>query len=342
MYVPSLRSDARAEVVAVSGRDTKRAAEVAAKFGAGVRVFADYRDLVAADDIDAVVIAAPDDLHSPMTMAALDRGLHVLCEKPLANNATDARAMLAKATAAGVKHMVLFTWRWQPHWRAVKRLVDDGFIGRCHHARFQFLVPLSDGSYQWRFDGARANGVTGDLGSHMIDFTQWMIGDVAEVSAHLQMLNPQMGPDGKPTVPANDAAFITLGLRNGAEAQIHASAVERIGDRGAMISVAVYGDKGSIEAQHIFFGAEAGVTLRGASVGDAAYRTLDIPADIGDGLDLTDLFSPYLRQSAGARLFVDAIVNDTAAAPDFSVGVKVQEVVDAALRSHALGARVRL
>ena len=141
MYVPSLNSHPLASVVAISGRDAKRASKIAAKFG-GATVFTDYRDLIAADGIDAVVVAAPDDLHLPMTMAALDAGLHVLCEKPLAGNAADARRMHRRAIAAGVKHMVLFTWRWQPHWRYVKHLIDSGYIGRCQHAEFRFLRQL--------------------------------------------------------------------------------------------------------------------------------------------------------------------------------------------------------
>jgi predicted dehydrogenase len=341
MYLPSFQSHSGAEVVAICGRDEARAKEIAAKFGIP-QVFANHRDLIARAGVEAVVISVPDDLHYAMTMDVLDAGLHVLCEKPLANNAVEARAMRDRAVAVGVKHMVLFTWRWQPHWRYLKRLLDQGFIGRCHQARFQFLVPLAGGAYQWRYDSARANGVLGDLGSHMIDFAQWLIDDVAEVFADLQVLNPQAKPDGTATVPANDAAFVTLGLRNGAHAQVHVSAVERLGDQGAKIRVALYGDNGVIEAEHIFFGAEAGVALRGTSGVDSQYRTLAIPIDLSDRLDPADIMSPYKIQSAGPRSFIDAILNDTAAYPDFGVGVKVQNVVDAALRSSATGQRVAL
>ena len=112
--------------------------------------------------------------------------LHVLCEKPLATNAAHARAMLDKAVAAKVKHMVLYTWRWQPHWRYAKHLVDSGYVGNCRVARFHFVGGFAlDPGYKWRFDGRRANGVTGDLGSHMIDFARWYLGDVKGVMAEL-------------------------------------------------------------------------------------------------------------------------------------------------------------
>src|SRR5689334_12113054 len=98
MYVPSFNSHPDARVVAICGRNAKRAREIAAKFG-GATVFTDYRDLIAVDGVDAVVVAAPDDLHYPMTLAALDAGRHVLCEKPLAGNAEDAREMHRRAIA---------------------------------------------------------------------------------------------------------------------------------------------------------------------------------------------------------------------------------------------------
>src|SRR6185503_17658749 len=125
MYLPALHNYPGAEVTAVCGRNRERTAEVAMKFG-GARVFTDYREMIAAGGLDAVVIAVPDDLHCEITIAALNAGLHVLCEKPLANSLAHANEMLRHAELAGVKHMVLFTWRWQPHWRYIKHLVDTG------------------------------------------------------------------------------------------------------------------------------------------------------------------------------------------------------------------------
>ena len=83
--------------------------------------------MIAAGGLDAVVIAAPDDVHREMVLAAADAGLHILCEKPLANTLADAVEMQRRVEAAGVTNMVLFTWRWQPHWRYVKHLVDTGY-----------------------------------------------------------------------------------------------------------------------------------------------------------------------------------------------------------------------
>jgi predicted dehydrogenase len=334
MYVPSLMSHPAAQVVGVCGRNETRAAEVAGKFG-DAKVFTDYRQLIGQGDLDALIVASPDDLHYEMTMTAIDAGLHVLCEKPLAGNAADARQMFERAEAAGLKHMVLFTWRWQPHWRYLKDLVDSGFIGRCHHAEFQFLGGFAlDAGYKWRFDGARANGITGDLGSHMIDFACWYLGAVTEVMADLSTFIDQSETATPPPVPANDAGLLTLRFASGARAQITASGVSRRGDEDVRIIASLNGSDGTIEVAHTFFGIHGGVKIRAIRSGEASFANLAVPAAfLEGGVDPRQLLDPYVKQSAGPRAFVDAILADTAAVPGFDVGVRAQEVVDAALRS---------
>src|SRR3954447_20126773 len=99
MHLRSLQSHPRAEIIAICGRNRERAAEVAARHGIPL-VFTDYQQMLTTAGLDAVVIVAPDELHYPITMDALATGLHVLCEKPLATTATEARAMYERAEAA--------------------------------------------------------------------------------------------------------------------------------------------------------------------------------------------------------------------------------------------------
>lgn len=334
MYVPSLLSHPEADVVAVCGRDAARAAAIGAKFGQP-GIFSDYRALIASRLCDAVVIAVPDDLHCEMALAAIDAGLHVLCEKPLAGSASDARRMLERATAAKVRHMVLFTWRWQPQWRFVKRLLDQGYIGRCRYAELKFIGGFAlDAGYKWRFDGNRANGVIGDLGSHMVDFAHWFLGDSQSVRADLRTTVDQSEYADPPPAPANDLGFLSLEMVSGARAEITASAINLLGDEGVRIEAAFYGDEGSIEAERRYFGEGATCRVRGVQKGETTFVDLPIPADLLEGgVDPTALFDPYLKQSAGPRLFIDAIVGDQPIEPDFAVGLRVQEIIDAALLS---------
>ncbi|HEX8429821.1 MAG TPA: Gfo/Idh/MocA family oxidoreductase, partial [Longimicrobium sp.] len=137
MYLAALASDPGAEVVALCGRREDHAREVARRFGIG-RVFTDHRAMIAGD-VDAVVVAAPDDEHHAMTMDALAAGLHVLCEKPLARTAADAREMWRRADEAGVVHMTMFTLRWLPAHRFVGELVAAGRVGEPRGFAFRFV-----------------------------------------------------------------------------------------------------------------------------------------------------------------------------------------------------------
>src|SRR5690242_8599504 len=92
LHLPSLTSHPQATIAAICGRNRERTEEMAKKYAIPL-VFTDYRDMLARANLHALVISTPDDLHFPMTMDALDAGLHVLCEKPLAMNAGQARAM---------------------------------------------------------------------------------------------------------------------------------------------------------------------------------------------------------------------------------------------------------
>jgi predicted dehydrogenase len=337
MYLPSLRNHPNAELAAICGRDLQRAGELAKTYGAS-EVFADYREMIAAGSLDAVVVAAPDDLHHPMTMAALDAGLHVLCEKPIANNAALAKEMYEKAQAADVKHMILFTWRWQPHFALMKKLVDEGFVGRFHHARFSFVggEPRNK-SYRWRFDARRANGVAGDIGSHMIDFARWYMGDIRRVSARLETMNVREGQPGASPSPANDAAFLLLEMSEGAHAVVELSQIAHLGDQEARISVHLHGDAGTLEAETIFFGAEGGSILRGIRHDETRFRTLHRRKFAAEFSKRPDLLEGYDKLPIGPRLFIEAIAQNKSVAPNFWDGLKAQEVVDAAFQSDAEG-----
>jgi predicted dehydrogenase len=151
-HLPRLKSHPRARIAAICGRGRARAEEMAAKYDIPL-VFTDYREMIEKGDLDAVVVATPEDLHYPMTMDALDAGLHVLCEKPMALNAGHAREMYHKAEEKGVKHMVCFTWRWVPCFRYLKQLVDQGYTGRADDLLLRYVSGHGRGGrYRRRVD----------------------------------------------------------------------------------------------------------------------------------------------------------------------------------------------
>jgi predicted dehydrogenase len=214
--LPALRSHEQAVVAALCGRDRQRATVIEEKYGVEA-VYTDYREMIETAGLDAVVVATPEDLHHPMVMAAVEAGLHVLCEKPMAFSAAQSAEMLTAAEAAGVKHMVQFTNRGLPHYRYLKRLLEDGYVGEPYHAYFYWPTGWAPSQeinpYHWAADPHRAKGSLNELGSHMIDVARWLLGDVVRVSASLHTNVQRTGPDGAPIETANDSAFCPPGLR---------------------------------------------------------------------------------------------------------------------------------
>ena len=344
LHLPSLNSHPRARVAALCCRTGEHAERTAQAFDIP-RVYTNHRAMLDRGGLDAVLVATPDDLHYPMAMDALDAGLHVFCEKPLAGNAGQAQEMLAKAEAAGLVHGVFFTWRWRPQYRYLKELVDEGYLGRPYHCHIRYLGGYGrQARYQWRFDGRRANGVLGDLGSHMIDLARWTTGEIAQVCAHLNAFVERPGPEGGTSKPANDSALLLLQFENGAQGAIHVSAVAYTADRFQEQHMVLHGARGTLEADHSLCGSDWALMViktpcqvRGAREGDARFAVLPLPDRLWENADPEDSGTVFTGQSAGARAFVDAIVEGRPMTPDFEDGGKVQQVIDAALRSHREG-----
>jgi len=343
MHLPNLKSHPRAELSAICGRSRNRTEEIATKF-AIPHVFTDYRDMIAQGGLQALVVATPDDMHYPITMDALDAGLHVLCEKPLAPTVAQARAMYEKAESVGVKHMTFFTYRWIPVHRYVRQLLDQGYLGRCFHCHIRYLGGYGrTGQYAWRFDRQRSNGILGDLGSHMIDLAHWYVGDIAKVCGHLATFIDRPGTNGQRLDPANDAALLAIQFVNGAQGMIQVSAVAHVGERDQEQHIVLHGEEGTLEVAFTFTGAE----IRGARHDEEHFRILPVPDELWGEVDRTNpfldqLFEPFVKQSIGTRLFIDAIAEDRPVTPNFYDGFRVQAVIDAAIESHQSGQWISL
>jgi predicted dehydrogenase len=330
MHLPSLKSHPRAAISAICGRNTERARELADKYGAP-EVFGDWRALIAGGGLDALVVAAPDDLHAEITRAGLEAGLHVLCEKPLALNAADAWALVELAERRQRTNLVHFTYRWRPWYRYIRELVEQGYVGQIYECQLSCLGGYGrGGQYAWRFDANRAHGVLADLGSHMIDMARWIVGDIGSVSARHAAFVARPGAEGRPPAPANDAAQLSLAFANGAQGSIHVSAVANLGERGMEKHLTLYGQSGTLELH------ERGQQweLWGVRDGDAGFARLDVPAHIWGDVDPARHLDVFTKHSAGARHFVDAIVAGQPATPSFHDGALAQEVIDAALASQ--------
>jgi predicted dehydrogenase len=335
LHLRGLANYPRAELVALCGRNRERAQELASKYNIP-RVFTAYEEMIARANLDALLILAPDDLHYPMTMCALDAGLHVMCEKPLALNARDARAMYDKAEQVGVKHGVFFTSRWLPPELYLAELLRDGYIGSPFHCDLHFLGDCGMSElYQWRFDGKRSNGVVADLGTHMVDLMRWHVGEIESVSCQSATFVGRQSADDTPLVPASDSASMLVQFANGAQGSIYLSAIAHLAERHLQYQYTFHGDAGTLEANLTL----AGTELRGARAGEP-FRALEIPDRWLGESELHDRFGAFTKNISGDRAFIDAILDDKPFMPNFYDGWKAQQVIDAALESARTGCRV--
>ena len=170
-------------MAALCGRDPAAVAAAALRFG-WQSTETDWKALLARDDIDLVDICTPGGTHAEIAIAALTAGKHVFCEKPLANTLEEAEAMVAAATQAsehGVRSMVGFNYRRVPALALAQRLVAQGRLGTIRHVRAVYLQDwITDPEFPlvWRLQRDLAgSGALGDIGSHIVDLAQYVIGD---------------------------------------------------------------------------------------------------------------------------------------------------------------------
>ena len=337
LHLPALLSHSQAAVVAICGRNREHTDQFAKKYNIS-KAFTDYKEMIQQGNLDAIVVAVPDDLHYEITMQALKAGLHVLCEKPIALTERQAWEMYQEAEKVGVKHMVMFTYRGMPFFQYVHDLMEQNIIGRCYHCEFRYL--MSGGrnrEYRWRVDPRRANGVVADMGSHMIDLARWLVGEITRVNAQLGMFIDYPGLDGEVMDPSNVLATLLIEFSNGAQGMIHASGITHVADRYMVQQVNLYGEGGSLEIDIPYGLPDVGATLRVAVNTDESFRMLDVPDSYWGSMNRTDLFELFTQMSFGARSFIDAILENRPITPNFYDGYKTQQVIEAALEAHKTG-----
>jgi len=187
-FFPELKY--RPVLQAACGRDEAKVQAFADQWGYASHE-TDWRALIKRDDIDAIDICVPNNLHKEIAIAAAEAGKMVLCEKPLGLNVAEGEAMCQAVQAAGVANTVWYNYRRIPAVSLAKVLIDEGRLGKIYHYRSNFLqdwtisseVPQG-GAATWRLDSAAAgSGVTGDLLAHCIDTAMWLNGPIQDVSA---------------------------------------------------------------------------------------------------------------------------------------------------------------
>ena len=341
MYLPALRRLDGVEVPAVLGRNPDRTSVFAQEW----EIPAAFTDTAAffEQPLDAVVIASANDSHHPLSIQAIERGLDVLCEKPLGLDVAQAQEMTRAATAAGAITLVPFTYRYMPVNQYLKRLIDEGYLGEAFHLGLRYFTGFArGGEYAWRFDRSEAgSGVIGDIGSHFLHLARWFFGEVSSVGClSRSFIERADRPDGRPYERGEDSALITLEFTSGAYATVQASAVcHEPTPFGQLHEFDAHGSDGTL---HAVCDWDTVQSVRGVKVGESGPAAeLPIPDDIWNGARHDTVHDTYrdIFRGSGAMIgdFVDAVRTRRPCDPDFAEGLRVQQLCDAAVESAAAG-----
>ncbi len=276
-------------LVAVADTDAGRAQALADEFDAPF-VYADYRELLRRDDIDAVSICLPDFLHKEAALAAADAGKHVLCEKPLALDLDGASEMIAAFEQRGLNLGLVMNHRYAPDNIRVQRAILDGAIGRILMVgvlHSSALTGNDDGSSPWRGRrGLAAGGILATQAIHFLDLLLWFAGPAVAVKAWTETLV-------RPELDYEDTAALALRLASGALATL-------VTTNGTPIMDDLKGTRIDIHGTEGYFVLE-GDRLRGYSIRDLSHLTevnLPPPPDGADelfGLGHIHEISDYVR-----------------------------------------------
>ncbi len=322
------------KIVAACDIDEKRVKGFAEKHGIPL-TYTDYNELLDKVELDAVTNVTSDPYHAPISLAVIQKGLHILCEKPLALNYADAKKMTDAARRRKVINMVQFSYRKSAALQKARELVAAGELGEIVHFEASYLQSWisskvwgdwkTSPAWLWRQSTAHGSkGVLGDVGVHVIDFATYPIGSpIRSLACKLKTFNALKGrKHAGYTLDANDSAVIQCELANGALGVIHTSRWAT--GKANSVFLRVHGTKGAFE-----------IDL------DKSYDTLQVclgkDADkaVWKSLNLKPTPNNYAR-------FARSVQTGKNDQPDFARGAEIQKVLDRCFDSDKAGKPVRV
>lgn len=344
VQIPSFLECAGAEIVSVASHHLENAEATAKEFD--IPHFTDdWQDTVSLEDVDLICVTTPPETHFEMTLRALEVGKNVLCEKPMAMNAREARTMTETAKAENVLALIDHELRFQNGRQKAYKMLRDGEIGKVRHAKYNFRN-ASRGSanlpWTWWSDKNAGGGALGAIGSHCIDSFLWFLGtEISQVFCQLQthIKERKNEKTGEMTeVTSDDEANLFFRFADGA---LTADATGIIS-----ISMVEYPNYQNIIE---FFGSEGSLRvgflgeIEIAKAGESDWRKIDVET----GKSVAGVFDSGFPSGfmAFAPKIVDAIrkgETEIEHAATFEDGLKVQKVLDAAHESNESGCAVKI
>ncbi len=328
----------RLEVIAATTAESAERYRAAYGFA---RATADWRELVGDPNVEAVVIASPQGTHREIAVAAFERGLPVMCEKPMGLSLQDARAMVDKADSSGCPNMVAYNYIRTPASQYTRRLIEEGALGRITWFRAEHTEDFHSGTdvAGWRYQG-RSNGCIGDLAPHIFNAALALMGPIEALSARTETVHAERG--GR-KVTNDDQVQMMVRFANGAMGHLFCSRVAT--GRKMGYAYEICGMDGSIrfdqEDQNAlwFYDASDPPARRGFRkilTGPAHPDYLPFCRGPGHGTGYQD------QIIIEAKDFLTAIETGRPVWPTFRDGLEVRRIIDAAHASHEAGSWISL
>ena len=284
VLIPGLIATPDADLVAVFGPTAEKTQKLAAEKGIP-QAFSDYERMLDEVRPEAVVVATPNDVHAPMSLAAIRRGMHVFCEKPLGLTVAEAEEMADAARKAGVRTAVNFTYRSTNPMRHVRHLMDQGRLGTPYHFSITFwqnlrtdpAVPIG-----YRMLRERGGGALLDIGVHMMDLIRWFFGGIEAVAGitYTGVSERPAADGGRAAVTADDVTSFLVRIPGGATGTVQVSQIAS--GRQNYRRVELSGSNGAIMAEE---DRTLSPIVRVAPMGGAGFEVDPIPDDVNVSFD---------------------------------------------------------
>jgi predicted dehydrogenase len=299
----------------------------------------DWRATIARDDIDVIDICTPPQFHAEIALAALRAGKDVFCEKPITNDAAEAEQMVEVAEELGRINQVGFNYRASAALKLARSLVEDGTVGDILQLRIQYVMDggwLGDPGWR-RQKSSGGSGALGDIGSHIIDMAQFLVGDIHEVFGDTVSYAPVSGGEHD----VDDAGAFLARFAGGALGTF-AYSLRAWGQKNR-ISFELDGTKGAISFDWNHRDELQVLISEDGSRTEGMRRIITSGVHEGMLFDLGGAGSGYLEASANQLTsFLHSVATRTPADPDFATAARVQRVVEAVETSRRTGSWTRV
>lgn len=323
-HLPEYHQHKQVEIVALCDVVVSRAEAMQNIYGG--TVYTDYKELLENETVDLVSVCLPNVLHAPVSIAALESGAHVLCEKPMATTKEEAEAMIEASEKSGKTLMIGHNQRFVRSHQKAKELIAEGAIGKVYsfHTTFGHGGPegwSAEGNDTWFFKKDQAViGAMGDLGVHKADLIRYILGEeFTEVSAIVET-------NAKDNISVDDNAVCILKSTSGVIGTLTASWAYKVNENNSTV---IYGEKGVLRLED-----------------DPTYSLI---ATYTDGTTVNYELGQIQSNEEGNQTstgvidhFVEAVTTNTTPLIDGVEGKKSLEIILAAMESSETGQRMKL